>query len=80
MVSAGLRADDVDAHAVGVLQKLLSLIVVAESLPSWEPTPPPPKVLKVATPSSDDLEDMEEVWTAFASTPAMKKKLPSKND
>ena len=36
MVSAGLRADDADAHAVGVLQKLRSLvgelIVVAASL------------------------------------------------
>ena len=36
MVSAGLRADDVDVHAMGFLQKLLSLIgevtAAAESL------------------------------------------------
>ena len=48
--------------------------------PSWERTPPPAKVLKVSAPFTDDLEDTEEVWTAFGFTPAMKKKLPSKND
>ena len=48
--------------------------------PSWERTPPPAKVLKVSAPFTDDLEDTEEVWTAFGFTSVMKKKLTSKID